>query len=125
MLAVGGSYLQTVATAARVESQRAQVANAEAINRQAQVRKEAGTNARIDVTRSAVELQTEQQRLSSLEAELRKEKIALARLIGLPQDRELILTEPLALPDRFAAQCERGDSRSFYPARRFRALEAM
>jgi outer membrane protein TolC len=97
VLAVGGSYLQTVATAARVGSQRAQVANAEAINRQAQVRKEAGTNARIDVTRSAVELQTEQQRLSTLEAELRKEKIALARLIGLPQDRELILAEPLAV----------------------------
>ncbi len=97
VLAVGGSYLQVVATAARVDSQRAQVANAEAINRQAEVRKEAGTNARIDVTRSAVELQTEQQRLSSLEAELRKEKIALARLIGLPQDRELTLTEPLSV----------------------------
>jgi outer membrane protein TolC len=104
VLAVGGSYLQVVATAARVESQRAQVTNAAAINRQAEVRREAGTNARIDVTRSAVELQTEQQRLSSLEAELQKEKIALARLIGLPQDRELALSEPLAaqtatLPD--------------------------
>jgi len=104
VLAVGGSYLQVVATAARVDSQRAQVANAAAINRQAEVRREAGTNARIDVTRSAVELQTEQQRLSSLEAELQKEKIALARLIGLPQDRELTLTEPLSakagnLPD--------------------------
>jgi outer membrane protein TolC len=108
VLAVGGSYLQTVATAARVDSQRAQVANAQAINRQAQVRKEAGTNARIDVTRSAVELQTQQQRLSSLEADLRKQKIALARLIGLPQDRELTLSEPLAmqesgLPDTNAA----------------------
>ena len=95
VLAVGGSYLQVVATAARVDSQRAQVANAEAINHQAEVRREAGTNARIDVTRSAVELQTEQQRLSTLESELQKEKITLARLIGLPQDRELILSEPL------------------------------
>jgi len=108
VLAVGGSYLETVATAARVDSQRAEVANAAAINRQAEVRKEAGTNARIDVTRSAVELQTEEQRLSTLEAELRKQKIALARLIGLPQDRELILADPLAiqagsLPDTNAA----------------------
>ena len=95
VLAVAGSYLQTVATAARVDSQRAQVANANAINRQAEVRREAGTNARIDVTRSTVELQTEQQRLSTLESELQKEKIALARLIGLPQDRELILSDPL------------------------------
>ena len=99
VLAVGGSYLQVVATAARVESQRAQVANAEAINRQAEVRREAGTNARIDVTRSAVELQTEQQRLSSLEAELQKQKIVFARLIGLPQDRELIFSEALTAPE--------------------------
>ncbi len=108
VLAVGGSYLQTVATAARVDSQRAEVANAAAINRQAEVRREAGTNARIDVTRSAVELQTEQQRLSTLDAELRKQKISLARLIGLPQDRELILAEPLSsqggsIPDANAA----------------------
>jgi outer membrane protein TolC len=96
VLAVGGSYLQTVATAARVASQRAQVDNAQAIYQQAQVRKAAGTNARIDVTRSVVELQTEQQRLSSLEADLRKQSIALARLIGLPLDRGLSLVEPLS-----------------------------
>ena len=99
VLAVGGSYLQAVATAARMDSQRAQVANADAIYQQAQVRKAAGTNARIDVTRSQVELQTEQQRLSSLEADLRKQKIALARLMGLPQDRELELSEPLAFSE--------------------------
>jgi outer membrane protein TolC len=95
VLAVGGSYLQTVATAARVVSQRAQVDNAQAIYHQAEVRKAAGTNARIDVTRSLVELQTQQQRLSSFEADLRKQTIALARLIGLPLDREITLSEPL------------------------------
>ena len=66
VLAVGGSYLQALSTAARVTSQKAQVDNAQAIYEQAKVRKAAGTNARIDVTRSLVELQTEQQRLSSL-----------------------------------------------------------
>lgn len=99
VLAVGGTYLQTVAAAARVESQRAQVANAQAIYQQAEVRKAAGTNARIDVTRSLVELQTEQQRLSSLDADLRKQKIALARLIGVPLDRELSLADPLSFAD--------------------------
>ena len=108
VLAVGGTYLQTVAAAARFESQRAQVANAQAIYRQAEVRKTAGTNARIDVTRSLVELQTEQQRLSSLNADLRKQKIALARLIGLPLDREMVLADPLgftesSVPDGSAA----------------------
>jgi len=96
VLAVAGTYLETLADTARVESQRAQVANAQAVYQQAVVRKEAGTNAKIDVMRSLVELQTQQQRLQSLEADLRKQKITLARIVGLPQDRELTLSEGLS-----------------------------
>ena len=96
VLAVGGIYLQTIASAARLESQRAQVDNAQAVYQQAVTRKAAGTNSKIDVTRSLVELQTQQQRLSSLEADLQKQKITLARVIGIAQDRELILSEPLS-----------------------------
>lgn len=95
VLAVAGTYLQVVTDSARVISQQAQVANAQAVYNQAMVRKQAGTNAKIDVTRSFVELQTQQQRLSSLEGDLRKQKLALARLIGLPLDHELILTDAL------------------------------
>jgi outer membrane protein TolC len=104
VLAVVGSYLQTLAAEARVASQSAQVGNAQAVYNQAVVRKQAGTNARIDVTRSLVELQTQQQRLSSLQADVRKQKIGLARLIGLPLDREITLSDTLVsgepnLPD--------------------------
>lgn len=108
ILAVAGTYLQTVTAASRVASQQAQVDNAQAVYNQAVVRKQAGTNARIDVTRSLVELQTEQQRLNSLQSDLRKQKIALARLIGLPLDRELTLVDVLgstasAVPDASAS----------------------
>jgi outer membrane protein TolC len=96
VLAVAGAYLQTIAIEAGVGSQRAQVENAQAIYHQAEVRKEAGTNARIDVTRTLVELQGQQQRLNALQSDLRKQKLAVARLIGLPLDRELILSDPLA-----------------------------
>ena len=96
VLAVAGTYLETLSSASRVASQEAQVANAQAVYNQAVVRKQAGTNAKIDVTRSFVELQAQQQRLSSLEADLRKQKLALARLIGLPLDREITLTDVLA-----------------------------
>jgi outer membrane protein TolC len=96
VIAVAGAYLQTAATAARIESQKAQVSNAQAVSEQARIRKEAGTNARIDVMRTLVELQTQQQRLNALAADLRKQKLALARTIGLPLDRELTLTDPLA-----------------------------
>jgi outer membrane protein TolC len=108
ILAVGGTYLQCLSTAARVASQQAQVDNAQAIYQQAQARKAAGTNARIDVTRSQVQLQTEQQSLSSLKADYRKQIIVLARLIGLPQDREITLSDALdsnpgAVPDAATA----------------------
>ena len=96
VLAVGGTYLQTLESNARVESQRAQVQNSQAIYNQALTRKQAGTNSKIDVMRSLVELQTEQQRLSSLESDLRKQRISLARILGLPLEREVVLTEPLA-----------------------------
>ena len=121
VLAVGGAYLQTAAATASMMSQRAQVANAQAVYRQAVTRKAAGTNSKIDVMRSLVELQTQQQRLSSLEAELRKEKIALARLVGLPLDREIVLSEalcfiPIEVPSAPAAiqqaRAQRADLRS-------------
>lgn len=98
VLAVAGSYLQLLATAASVESQRAQVENARAVNHQAEVRRTAGTNARIDVVRTLVELETQQQRLNALTSEVRKEKIGLTRLIGLPLDREIVLSESLGFP---------------------------
>ncbi len=96
VLAVAGAYLQTIAIDAGVGSQRAQVENAQAVYHQAEVRKEAGTNARIDVTRTLVELQGQQQRLTALQSDLRKQKLVLARLIGVPLDRELILSEQLS-----------------------------
>jgi outer membrane protein TolC len=95
VMAVAGTYLQTLYTQARIDSQSAQVKNAQAIYNQAQTRKMAGVNSKIDVMRSLVELQTEQQRLSSLEADLRKQKFALARVLGLPLDRDLVLSNAL------------------------------
>lgn len=124
VLAVGGTYLQTVAAASRVGSQQAQVDNAQAVYNQALVRKEAGTNARIDVTRSLVELQTQQQRLSSLQADLRKQKIALARLIGLPLDRNLTLTDALAGADMTAPDATNAIQRAFEHRSDLKAAQA-
>lgn len=95
VLAVGGMYMQTVAEQESVAAQQAQVTNAQAVYNQAVVRKQAGTNARIDVTRTLVELDTQKQRLSSVQSELEKQKIALARLIGVPLDRKLVLSDSL------------------------------
>jgi outer membrane protein TolC len=95
VLAVTGAYLQVISAAARIDSTRAQVATAQAAFQQASDRYTAGTAPRIDALRSQVELQTQQQRLTSVENDFAKLKIGLGRLIGLPPGQELTLSDAL------------------------------
>jgi outer membrane protein TolC len=92
---VTAAYLQVIAESARVDSAKVQVASAQAIYQQARDRFTSGVSARIDMTRSQVELQTQQQRLTTEQAVYAKQKIALGRLIGLPPGQEFILTDAL------------------------------
>ena len=89
------AYLQVLAQSARVDSVKVQVDTAQTIYQQAADRFSAGLNARIDVTRSQVELETQQQRLTAEEAELAKEKIGLARLIGLSAGQQYSLSDKI------------------------------
>jgi outer membrane protein TolC len=95
ILAVGGSYLRVLATQALVASQAEQVRYSEASYNQANAQFEVGTKAEIEASRSFVELQTQQQRLSSQQAQLLKDQMSLSRLVGLPLDRPLVLSETL------------------------------
>jgi outer membrane protein TolC len=99
VLAVTGNYLQLMATTALVEEQQVEVQYAEASYKQARAQADAGNKAPIDANRSLVEFQTEQQRLRSQLGDQKKQKNALARLIGLPLSVEINITEKLeALP---------------------------
>lgn len=82
--AVANAYLQIIADASRVVSIQAQVNTAEAIYKRAGDQKKAGTSPGIDVLRAQVELKTEQQRLLAQQNQFEKDKLALARVIGLP-----------------------------------------
>lgn len=93
VLAVGGSYLQMIATEARISAALAQVENARAVSKQAADRFTAGLAARVDAERAQVQLQTEQQRLRSLQADRQTEQLRLARLIGLPLGQNFAIAE--------------------------------
>jgi len=95
VLAVTGGYLSIISAAARIDSARAQVATAQATYQQAVDRHNAGVTARIDVTRSQVELQTQQQRLTSQETDYAKQKIQLGRVIGLPPGQDFTLSDAI------------------------------
>jgi outer membrane protein TolC len=96
VLAVSGEYLRVLASAALVDSQMAQVQYAQSSHDQAAAQHRAGTKALIDAERSLVQLQTERQRLTSDKADFAKQKLSLARIIGLPLGTELTLFEKLS-----------------------------
>ncbi|HUD99539.1 MAG TPA: TolC family protein [Bryobacteraceae bacterium] len=95
VLAAGGAYLQVQAAGARVRSAQAQIDTAQALFKQTLERRAAGLNPQIDVNRSQVQLRTEQQRLMSLQNDLAKQKINLARVVGLPVNDNYEITDEI------------------------------
>ena len=102
VLAVCGAYLQVTATKERVKSAHAQLDTATALFEQTRQKRAVGLVPQIDVDRSEVEKLTQQQRVISLENEVAKQKIILARMTGLPPSNEYDLTDDVpfqAAPD--------------------------
>ena len=102
VLAAGNQYLRALADAARLDTAQAQLATAQAIFQQAEDMKKAGVNAGIDVLRAQVQMQAQQQRVLAAQNEFARQKMTLARAIGLPvsQAFELADTVPYApLPE--------------------------
>ena len=94
VLTVGNAYLLVLADETRLASVEAQVATAKVSLDQAQANHEAGTAPLLDELRARVDLQSlEQQRIVAANA-LEKDKLALARTIGLP------LAQPILLSDK-------------------------
>ena len=92
VFAVGTAYLQVVASAARVETARAQRASAGELDQQTadQVRNEVAPE--IDSIRAQVERQSVEQRLTNVTNQLEKDKLTLARIIGLAIDQDFELS---------------------------------
>lgn len=95
VLVVTNLYLQAIAGASRVNAAQAQVATAEAVYNQALDYKKQGVVPAIDVLRAQVELQAQQQRLIFFRNEVEKQKLSLARAIGLPDGQPFRLTDSL------------------------------
>jgi outer membrane protein TolC len=93
VLAVGNAYLEALAGAARVDTAQAQVESAQALYDKAVDQQRAGVIPAIDTLRANVELQSRQQRLIVARNDYAKQKLALARAIGLPVGQEFTLTD--------------------------------
>jgi outer membrane protein TolC len=87
-LAVGTAYLQVQSSEARVETAKAELDSARELEAQALNRVNSGLAAEIDGFRATVQKQTSEQRLTVAGANLDKDKLTLARLIGLPSGQQ-------------------------------------
>jgi outer membrane protein TolC len=88
-------YLRARAGQSRIEAAQAQVKTAQALYDRAVDLKKAGTVPAIDVLRAQVELQAQRQRLIFFQNEFEKQKLDLARAIGLSVAQEMTLTDPV------------------------------
>ena len=103
VLAVTNLYLRALAADSRVSAVRAQLETADALAQLADDRKRAGLVPAIDLVRAELQRQTERQRLVVAENVSAKQKLALARAIGLPLGQDVRLTDvmpfiPATLP---------------------------
>ena len=93
ILTTGNAFLVCVADASTIRNDQAQVDSSKVSLDQAVSNHQAGTAPLLDELRARVDYQTQQQSLISAQNVYEKDKIALARTIGLPLDQKFELTD--------------------------------
>jgi outer membrane protein TolC len=92
VLVIVSNYLLVIADQSEVESATSQRDTAKALFQQASDQKTAGLASAVDVLRSQVQLQSREQKLIVAQNSLAKQKLVLARAIGLPLGQQFEIT---------------------------------
>ncbi len=87
-LVVGTAYLQVLASQSRLATAKAQLETAKTLEEQTANQVSSGLSAEIDGFRATVQRQTSEQRVVVANANFEKDKLTLARLIGLPRGQQ-------------------------------------
>ena len=106
VLVVVSNYLLAIADQSEAESAASQRDTAKALFQQASDQKTAGLASAVDVLRSQVQLQSREQKLISAQNSLAKQKLALARAIGLPPGQEFKVTTQVPYRELMASGLE-------------------
>jgi outer membrane protein TolC len=120
-LIVGSAYLEVIQASSRIEAEGAQVKNAQALYDQAADQLQSGTSTKIDVTRSGVQLHTEQYNMSIAQNNFAIAKLNLSRAIGLPLGQAFDLADQLPYTDIHPQTVEEALSTAYKTRSDFRA----
>jgi outer membrane protein TolC len=96
VFAVGTAYVQAIASAARVERARAQLASAVELDRLTADRVKYEVSPEIDAIQAEVERESAEQQLTNATNQFEKDKLTLARIIGLAIDQNFGVIDPLS-----------------------------
>ena len=124
VFAVGTAYLQVIASAARVETARAQLTSAGELDEQTANRVKNEVSPEIDSIRARVERQSSEQRLTNATNQLEKDKLTLARIIGLAIDQDFELSDSLAYHPLSGITRETATAEAFRSRADLRSAEA-
>jgi len=91
VLAVGANYLLTIAQESRVTATEAELKTAQALYQLAADQETAGLAPQIDTLRARVQLQAEEHAVIQAQNDLEKQRIVLARVVGLPVQQKFRL----------------------------------
>lgn len=122
--AVGTQYLAALADEAQIANAEALVKADAEVLRQATLSHDAGVGTNLDVLRAQVQMQTEQQVLVRAQNTFAKDKIALNRLIGLPAEQELTLTDAVPFAELAEIPLEQAKALAYERRKDLLGLEA-
>ena len=121
---VATQYLAALADQAQISNAQALVAADEEVLRQATLSRDAGVGTNVDVLRAQVQLQSEQQAVVRAQNTFEKDKIALNRLIGLPAEQQLDLTDAVPSAELNELPLEQAKAIAYNRRKDLLALEA-
>jgi len=120
-LVVGNAYLLVIEAASRIQAQEALVRNAQALYNQALDSFQAGIAPKIDVTRTEVQLHTEQYSLSVDRNNFDIARLNLSRAIGMPLGQKFEIVDQLPYAEINPATVEEALKSAYLSRSDFRA----
>lgn len=123
-LNIGSQYLLALADSSQIENAQALLKADQVAFEQARASHAAGVGTNLDELRARVQLQTQQQALINAENTFAKDKIQLNRLIGLPADQEITLTDTAPFAEFETMPIEQAKALAYEHRKDFLSLEA-
>jgi outer membrane protein TolC len=124
VLAVGTAYFKVLADQSTITNAVALERSAKTAYEQAKAKREAGVGTSLDELRGQVEYQTQQQQRISAEAAMVKDTIQLNRIMGLPAEQKLVLTDPVPFAQLADMDLDRARETAYLRRKDYLSLQA-